>query len=111
MSRDINKSLPVQIDREKVLEATVALHDTLIFKYKFTDETVINDPRFDKQKYIVHLRASLGQSTCTDAGTFELMRKGAKYNYLFTNRRGLKVIDFVLDADVCADYLRRSSPK
>ncbi len=107
ISRDINKSLPLQIDREKMLEVTVALHNTLIFKYKFTDETIINDPRFNKEKYLAYLRASLSQSTCKDSGTFELLRKGAKYNYLFINKRGLQIIDFSLDAKVCSDYLRK----
>lgn len=107
ISQDINKSLPLQIDREKILEVTVALHNTLIFKYKFTDETIINDPRFNKEKYLAHLRTSLSQSTCKDDGTLELLRKGAKYNYLFINKRGLQIIDFSLDAKACLDYLRK----
>lgn len=107
ISRDINKSLPVQIDREKILETTVAIQRVLIFKYKFTDESIVSDPRFSAQKYISHLRASLGQSTCTDAGTLELLAKGAKFNYLFTIRRGAKIIDFTLDATVCAAYRPR----
>jgi len=111
MSRDMNKSLPLQIDREKMLEVTVAMQGTLIFKYKFTDETVINDPRFDKQRYLAHLRTSLGESTCKDPGTFELLRRGARYNYLFTNNRGLQVIDFTLDAKACSDYRRRAGMK
>jgi len=90
-----------------MLEVTVALHNTLIFKYKFTDETIINDRRFSKETYLAHLRVSLGQSMCRDSGTSELLRKGAKYNYLFTNKRGLQVIDFTLDAKACSDYLRK----
>lgn len=108
ISRDINKSLPLQIDRDKMLEVTAAIQSTLIFKYKFTDETAINDPRFDKHKYVAHLRTSLGESTCKDAGTFELLQRGAKYNYLFINKRGLQVIDFTLDARVCSDYRRQA---
>lgn len=107
ISRDINKSLPLQIDSDKMLEVTVALHNTLIFKYKFTDETVINDPRFSKGKYLAHLRVSLGESMCRDSGTLELLREGAKYNYLFTSKHGLQVIDFTLDAKACSDYLRK----
>lgn len=108
MSRDMNKSLPLQIDREKILEVTAAIQSTLIFKYKFTDETVINDPRFDKHKYVAHLRTSLGESTCKDAGAFELLQRGAKYNYLFINKRGLQVMDFTLDAKACSDYRRQA---
>ncbi len=44
ISKEINKSVPLKIDREKDLETTVALFDTLIFKYKFTDESTISNP-------------------------------------------------------------------
>lgn len=106
MSREFNKSLPLQIDHEKILEVTVVVQSTLIFKYKFTDEKTIDDPRFDKQKYASHLRMSLGESTCKDKNNFELLRKGAKYNYLFVNKRGLQIIDFTLDTKVCSEYMR-----
>lgn len=108
MSREMNKSLPLQIDKEKLLEATVVMQSTLIFKYKFTDETVINDPRFDKNRYVAHLQVSLGESTCKDAGAFELLRRGAIYNYIFINRRGVKIIDFKVNAKFCSQYRRRA---
>ena len=83
------------------------MRNTLVIKYMFTDETVINNPRFDVNRYIAHLQVSLGESTCKDDGTFELLRRGAKYNYMFINRKGLKVIDFTLDSRFCTEYRRR----
>lgn len=108
ISNEINKSLPLQIDREKMLEVTVAIHDTLLFKYKFTDETVINSVHFSQEKYLEYLRNSLGQSMCTDRGTVELLRRGAKYEYLFINKRGLQVINYTLDAKACATHMLRN---
>ena len=105
VSKELNKSLPVQIDRDKILEVTLAVQSTLIFKYKFIDETVINHPNFRASKYIAQLRISLGESTCKDSGSLELLQRGAKYNYLFTTRSGLRIIDFTLDSSGCAEYL------
>ena len=78
MSKDINKNLPLQVDKEKALEATAVIQETLVFKYKFTDETTIRNPRFSRAKYEEHLRASLQASTCSDPGLKELIRRGAK---------------------------------
>lgn len=108
ISRDINKSLPLKVDSEKVLDVTVAVHEILIFKFRIIDETVFNHPRFDKNKYLSALGASLGGSTCADTATFNLMLRGAKYNYIFINDRGIKLIDFTLDSNVCGNYRNRS---
>jgi hypothetical protein len=102
MSKNINKNLPLQIDKEKSLEATVALRDTLVFKYKFTDETTIRSPGFSRGQYEKHLRASLQASTCSDPGLKELIQRGAKFNYLFVDRKGMAIIDFTLNAMQCA---------
>ena len=110
ISKEINKSVPLKIDREKDLETTVALFDTLIFKYKFTDESTISNPRFDKNKYLAALRVSLGESTCMDLSTFALLKRGAKYSYMFTNKRGLKLFEYTLDERECANYRRKSVP-
>lgn len=101
MSKNINKNLPLQIDKEKALEATAALQDTLVFKYKFTDETTIRNPRFSRTQYEKHLRASLQASTCSDPDLMELMRRGAKFNYLFVDRKGMKIVDFTLNTAHC----------
>lgn len=110
ISKEINKSVPFKIDREKDLETTVALFDTLIFKYKFTDESTISNPRFDKNKYLAALRGSLGESTCMDPSTFALLKRGAKYSYIFTNKRGLKLFEYTLDERECTKYRRKSVP-
>lgn len=111
IAREINPTLPLQIDKEKVLEVTAAVRNTLIFKYKFTDERTINDPRWDREKYIAALRLSLGQSTCSDSATFALLVRGARYNYLFTTRAGRQVVDFTLDAAACRDLRRNNAPE
>lgn len=102
MSKNINKNLPLQIDKEKALEATVAIQDTLVIKYKFTDETTIRNPRFSRAQYEKHLRASLQASTCSDPDLKELMQRGAKFNYLFFDRKGIAIVDFTLNAMQCA---------
>lgn len=102
MSKTFNKTLPLQIDKEKMLEATATFQDTIIFKYKFTDETVIKNPRFSRSKYEKHLRMSLHSSTCDDPNVRELMRRGANFNYLFTDRSGMKIADFTLNAAECS---------
>ena len=108
ISTEINKSLPMMVDKEKQLEATVAAFDTLLFKYKFIDESTISNPRFDKNKYLAALRVSLGESTCNDPATFALLKQGAKYTYMFTNKRGLKLFEYSLDERECTEYRRRS---
>ncbi len=102
MSKNFNKNLPLQIDKEKMLEATLAIQDVLVFKYKFTDESTIRNPRFSRIQYEKHLRDSLRASTCSDPSVVEIMRRGAKFNYLFVDRKGMKIIDFTLNATQCA---------
>lgn len=108
ISKEINKTVPLKIDGEKVLETTVALFDTLIFKYKFTDERAISNPSFDKSKYLAALRISLGESTCMDASVFALLKRGAKYTYIFTTKRGLQLFEYTLDERECANYRRKA---
>lgn len=104
ISSEINRSVPIRVDKEKELETSVAVFDTLVFKYKFTDETTISHPRFSKNKYLAALRISLGESTCMDDATFALLKRGAKYNYLFLTKRGVKVLEYTLDESQCATY-------
>lgn len=102
MSLELNKSLPVRIDKEKTLETIVAIRSTLIYKYKFTDETTIRDQRFNPKLYEKHLANSLRQSTCQDADIAGLLRRGARFNYLFVDRYGMTVVDFTLDSAFCS---------
>lgn len=104
LAKELNKSVPIQVDHEKKLEVVVAFQDTLIFKYKFTDETVIDDPRFENARYLSALRSSLISSMCGNPGTVELFRQGAKYNYVMIRRNGKKVVDFTLDRAACSQY-------
>jgi len=104
IARELSSTLPVRVDREKSLETIVALHSTLIFKYKFNDETTIRDPRFDPKLYEKHLARSLRASTCTDKGLAALLRRGARFNYLFVDKYGVKVVDFTLDAATCVSH-------
>lgn len=111
ISKEINRSVPIRVDNEKELETSVVMFDTLVFKYKFTDETTISNPRFSKDKYLAALRVSLGESTCMDESTFALLKRGAKYNYLFTTKRGFTVFEYTLDHKVCASYRKSRSAK
>jgi hypothetical protein len=104
-SKEINKSLPVRVDKEKILETTVAIKNILIIKYKVTDDSTFKDPRFDIKKYTYHFRNSVGESTCRDEGTFALLKRGAAYNYIFINQYGQKLFDFLLNERECSDYL------
>ena len=103
LSRAMNRNLPLKIDNEKVLDTTVVVGSTLIVKYRFTDEIVISDPRFSKARYIAALRESLGKSTCK--GSIEVLRRGAKFIYIFTNARGQNIIEFTLDAKECQPFI------
>lgn len=105
MSKEINKSLPVKVDKEKILETTVAIKNVLIFKYKITDDSTFRDPRFDINKYTYHLRNSLGESTCKDESSFALLKRGASYNYIYINQYGQKLFDFTLNERECSTYL------
>lgn len=111
LSRDLNRSLPIQIDREKILQTTVVFRETLVFKYTFIDETTISNPRFSKERYSAFLLESLGQSTCADPASYALLKRGATYNYLFVTRSGMQAIDFSLTADICTAYLGRAKSK
>lgn len=104
-SKEINESLPVRVDKEKILETTVAISNILIFKYKVTDDSNFRNPRFDINKYTYHFRNSLGESTCKDESTFELFKRGASYNYIFINQYGQKLFDFTLNERECSNYL------
>jgi hypothetical protein len=104
-SKEINKSLPVRVDNEKILETTVAINNVLIFKYSMTDDSNFRDPRFDINKYTYHFRNSLGESACKDKSTFELFKRGASYNYIFINQYGHKLFDFILNERECSNYL------
>lgn len=105
ISRSMNINLPLKIDNEKILDVTVVVGRTLIIKYRFTDDRIVNDPRFSKERYVSALRESTEKSTCR--GSLEVLRMGAEYNYHFVNRRGLEVIDFTLDARACENFLAR----
>ncbi len=104
-SKELNKSLPVQVDREKTLETTVASKNVLIFKYKITDDSTFKNPRFDLNIYMYHLRNSLGESTCRDEGSYALLKRGASYNYIYINQYGQKLLDFTLTEQECSNYL------
>jgi len=104
-SKEINKSLPVRVDKEKILETTVAIKNVLIFKYKITDDSTFKDPQFNISKYTYYLRNSLGESICKDKNTYELFKRGASYNYIYINQYGQKLLDFTLNEKECSDYL------
>lgn len=103
MSKDLNKNFPLQVDKEKIIETSAAVGDTLVFKYKFISDTTISDPRFNPKLYEKHLLTSLQGSTCSDPNIKALMQRGGKFNYLFVDRVGNKIIDFTLNSEKCGE--------
>ncbi len=104
-SKELSKSLSIQVDREKILETIVAYKDVLIFKYKITDDSTFKDPRFDPSKYTFYFRKSVGESVCKNESTYALLKCGASYDYVYINQYGQKLFDFILDEKECSNYL------
>lgn len=105
MSKELNKSLPVRVDREKILETTMAVKNVLVMKYKITDDSTFKDPRFDVNLYVYHFRNGQGQFICKDESNFELLKRGASYNYIFVNKYGQKLFEYTLNEQECLNYL------
>jgi hypothetical protein len=101
MSKKINLSLPVPVDTEKILETTVAIDRTLIFKYKVNDNSSFKDPRFHADRYTYYIRKSLARSTCKDA--LPLFERGASYNYIFIDKYGQNLFEYTLDKKECVE--------
>jgi hypothetical protein len=101
LAKGLQASLPIQVDKDKQLETVVAVGNTLIFKYKVTDATVFLAPHFDTEKYTRALLASQQGSVCKEESTRDLLRRGAKFNYLMVGRDGQRFINYTLTNQAC----------
>lgn len=93
LARQINQTLPIRVTSELRLENAVAMQDTVIFKYRFFDEKTINNPQWQPEKYLAAFKTSQISHHCASA-VAELLRHGAKLNFLLIRMDGRKVIDW-----------------
>lgn len=102
VSREINRNLPLQIDAEKRLDATAVIGETLIFKYTFLDERVINQRNWSSDRYGKALLAGAAAQYCMDRAMRALLRSGAAINYVMVTASGQKVVDVTVNERNCA---------
>lgn len=101
LAKQIDATLPIRVTSEMRLENALAMQDTVIFKYRFFDEKTINNPHFQVEKYLAAFKASQISHHCA-SGVAELLRHGAKLNFLLIRMDGRKVIDWTMTTRDCA---------
>jgi hypothetical protein len=102
VARSIEKSLPIKVDREKTLETVFATNETLVFKYKVTDDSNFKNPKFDNNKYLYYVNESLKTSLCANENMYELLKMGTTFNYLYINIYGEKLFENKFKINNCS---------
>jgi hypothetical protein len=94
----MNKSLPVMVDAELRHDKVEANKHTMILKFTLVNFTV---EEMDGEKLKGLMEADIRQNVCTDAETQDMLKKGMKVTYDYTDKNKKHITQFKYDAKAC----------
>jgi len=97
-AKTMNKSLPVMVDAELRHDKVEAKGNTMILKFTLVNFTL---KEMDGEKLKGLMEADIKQSVCTDAETQDMLKKGMKVTYDYTDKNKKHITQFKYDAKAC----------
>ena len=97
-AKTMNKSLPVMVDAELRHDKVEIDKNTMILKFTLVNFTV---KEMDGEKLKGLMEADIRQTVCTDVETQEMLKKGMKVVYDYTDKNKKHITQFEYDAKGC----------
>jgi len=94
----MNKSLPVMVDAELRHDKIEIDKNTMILKFTLVNFTV---KEMDGEKLKDLMEADIRQTVCTDVETQDMLKKGMKVVYDYTDKNKKHITQFKYDAKEC----------
>ena len=103
-SKDINKQCPMMVDSATRLDVTVAAGDVLIYKYTLVGTAVAE---MDTSYFHEEVKRRTTTSYCTMTNMRQMLKDGIRCRYMYFDKNGAFVTNFLITKESCEDYDRR----
>jgi hypothetical protein len=93
VANDINKSLPMHVDKDTELLATVGLDGVFVYSYRLVNHS---EAEIDRSRFSTEIRSQLLNSVCTAPPTRDrFLKNGVTLRYMYADKdhRHIATID------------------
>lgn len=85
-SKQINAQLPMMVDKETRLDATVCAGKYLNYKYTLIN---ISENDIDKKAFVNEVKPTLVKNQCGNEKMVKMLKMGVQYDYMYQDRDGI----------------------